>query len=585
MRERREDVCYTGMKRDVRNRLRLITLLLFGVALLLATRLYFVQLVHGRDYALKADRQYVNSSQELFDRGSIYFTRKDGTLISAASLETGFIISIQPSKVKNAELTYEKITSLTPIERSVWDKALARTEDPYEILARRVQEGAGKKVAELQLAGVTVSRERWRIYPADASAAQTIGFIGYNNDNVIGGHYGLERYYNDVLNRDSVGLFGNFFAELFANLDSVVVDAHASRQGDLITTIEPVVQRKADEVIRHVQEQYGSTETGVIIMDPKTGEIIALDTVPHFNANNSGKEDATYFGNPLVEHQYEFGSIMKPITMTAGLDAGVIQPDSTYNDTGCITVNKKTFCNYDLKPRGPATPMQQILSQSLNVGAAYIATRLGHERFRHYFQELGFGEETGIDLPSEVAGNIQNIKTSPRDVEYDTASFGQGIAETPVQMIKALGALANEGSVVTPHLVRAKKLESGIARTLTWEKGKQVFSPKATEETTRMLVEVVDVKLGNGKVKIPEMSVAAKTGTAQIAGPNGKYAEDQYFHSFMGYFPAYEPRFIILLYTKQPHGVKYASETLTQPFFELTHFLINYYNVPPDRAQ
>ena len=571
------------MKREVRNRLRVITLMLFGVAALLVLRLYFVQLVHGRDYALKADRQYVSSSQELFDRGSIYFTRKDGTLISAASLETGYIISIQPAKVKNPEKTFEQMQAITPLDREVWDKALARVEDPYEVLAHRVPEDAGKTIAALQLSGVTVSRERWRIYPAESSAAQTIGFIGYNNDNIIGGHYGLERYYNDVLQRGSVGLFGNFFAELFANLDSVVVDAHASRQGDLITTIEPVVQRKLDEVITHINEQYGSTETGAIIMIPATGEIIALDTYPHFNANTTGSGDPAHFGNPLVEHQYEFGSIMKPITMAAGLDAGVIQPDSTYNDTGCLTVNKKTFCNYDLKPRGPNTPMQQILSQSLNVGAAYIATRLGHERFRHYFQKLGFGEETGIDLPSEVAGNIENIKTSPRDVEYDTAAFGQGIAETPVQMIKALGALANHGSVVTPHLVRAKKLESGITRTLTWEKGDQVFSPKATEETTRMLVQVVDVKLGDGKVRIPEMSVAAKTGTAQIAGPGGKYADGQYFHSFMGYFPAYEPRFIILLYTKQPHGVKYASETLTQPFFELTHFLINYYNVPPDR--
>lgn len=573
------------MKKDIRTRLRIIILVLSSVALLLVLRLYFVQLVHGRDYALRADRQYVSSSQELFDRGSIYFSRKDGIPISAASLQTGFIISIQPSKVKDPEKTLATLQAVTPIDDTVWQTAIARVDDPYEVLAHRVPEDAGKKIAEMKIPGVTVTRERWRIYPADNSAAQSIGFIGYNNDNVIGGHYGLERYYNDVLDRDSVGLFGNFFAELFANLDSVVVDAHAARQGDLITTIEPVVQQKLDEVIAHTNEQYGSSETGAIIMDPKTGEIIALDTYPNFNANNTGKEDPAHFGNPLVEHQYEFGSIMKPITMTAGLDAGVITPDSTYNDTGCVTVNKSTFCNYDLKPRGPNTPMQQILSQSLNVGAAFIATRLGHERFRNYFQKLGFGEETGIDLPSEVSGDIQNIKSSPRDIEYDTASFGQGIAETPVQMIKALGALANHGSVVTPHLVKGKKLENGITRTVTWDPGERVFSAKATEETTRMLVEVVDVKLGNGKVKIPEMTVAAKTGTAQIAGPGGKYAEGQYFHSFMGYFPAYEPKFIILLYTKQPHGVKYASETLTQPFFELTHFLINYYNIPPDRAK
>lgn len=195
------------------------------------------------------------------------------------------------------------------------------------------------------------------------------------------------------------------------------------------------------------------------------------------------------------------------------------------------------------------------------------------------------GTETGIDLPSEISGNLNNILTSPRDIEYATASYGQGIAQTPVEMIRALGALANDGQIVTPHLVKAVRLESGIEKSLSWGAPERVFGAAATEETTRMLVNVVDLKLANGAVKIPEMSVAAKTGTAQIAGPGGKYAEGRYFHSFFGYFPAYEPKFIILLYTREPQGVQYASETLVHPFMDLTHFLINYYGVPPDRAE
>ena len=572
------------MRREVRQRLRVLAGIIGVVALLLVTRLYFVQLVHGRDFSLRADRQYLSSSQELYDRGSIYFTRKDGTLISAAALATGFTVSMNPSKILSASSTYEKLSALTPIDESTFFASTAKKEDPYEVVAHRVPEEAGRSIDESKIPGISVTRERWRLYPAGKQASQSIGFVAFDNDNSLAGRFGLERYYNDVLDRSSVGLFGNFFAELFANLDNVVVDAKAARAGDLVTSIDPVVEEKLDQVLAQVTAQYGSSETGGIIMDPKTGEIVALDTYPSFDANDFAHGDPAHFGNPLVEHQYEFGSIMKPLTMTSGLDAGVITPTSTYNDTGCVTVNKKTFCNYDLKPRGPNTPMQQILSQSLNVGAAYIATRLGHERFRGYFEKLGFGTETGIDLPSEVAGDINNIKTSPRDIEYDTASFGQGMAETPVQMIKALGALANHGSVVTPHLVRAKRLESGIVKPLSWGKDESVFTPVATEETTRMLVEVVDKKLANGTVKIPEMSVAAKTGTAQIAGTAGKYAEGRYFHSFFGYFPAYEPRYIILLYTKDPQGVQYASETLTHPFMDLTHFLINYYNIPPDRA-
>lgn len=572
------------MRREVRLRLRLLSAGLAAVVLLLVIRLYFVQIVHGHDFSLRADRQYISSSQDLYDRGSIYFTRKDGTLLSAASLGTGFIVSINPSQITDPEATYAKLAALFPIDHEAFLASAAKKEDPYEVVANRVPDDSGQAISTAKITGVTVTRERWRIYPAGTKAAQSLGFVAFDNDNSLAGRFGLERYYNDILDRGAVGLFGNFFAELFANLDNVIVDARASREGDLITTIDPVVQEKLDQVLAATNATYGSAETGGIIMDPETGEILALDSYPSFDANDFAHGDPAHFGNPLVEHQYEFGSIMKPLTMTAGLDSGVITPTSTYNDTGCVTVNKQTFCNYDLKPRGPGTPMQEILSQSLNVGAAFIATSLGHERFRTYFEHLGFGTETGTDLPSEVAGNIQNIKTSPRDIEYDTASFGQGIAETPMQMIKALGALANDGQVVTPHLVRAIRLENGVTKTLSWGKPEKVFSPTAVAQTTTMLVKVVDTKLANGKDTIPNLSVAAKTGTAQIAGPGGKYAPGLYFHSFMGYFPASDPKYIILLYTKEPKGVQYASETLTEPFMTLTHFLINYYAVPPDRG-
>ncbi len=571
------------MRRAIRLRLRIVSLILFVGALLLITRLYFVQIVHGADYGLRAERQYVSSSQDLYDRGTIYFTRKDGTLLSAAALTTGFTIAINPQMLKDPEAAYTALSGLITVDHDAFIASAAKADDPYEVVAHRVSEASGEAIENLKIKGVQVERERWRSYPAGTEAAQSVGFIAFDNDNSLAGRFGLERKYEDMLVRNSVGLFGNFFAELFANLDSVVVDAKSARQGDLITSIDPLVQEKLDQVLAATNKQYNSIETGGIIMDPKTGAIIALDTYPSFDANDFQHGDPEHFGNPLVEHRYEFGSIAKALTMTAGLDAGVITPDTTYNDTGCITVNSSKICNYDLKARG-VIPMQQILSQSLNVGASFIATQLGHQRMRSYFEKLGMANKTLIDLPSEVNGNLHNIQTSPRDVEYDTASFGQGIAQTPVEMVRAMGALANHGAIVSPHLGTSVRLESGITKVLNWPDPVQVFSPTATDETTRMLVTVVDTKLANGTLKIPEMSVAAKTGTAQIAGTDGKYYANLYFHSFFGYFPAYDAKFIILLYTREPQGVQYASETLTHPFFELTHFLINYYDVPPDRA-
>lgn len=572
------------MRRAFRARLRIVCFCVIAFAVFLAARLYFVQIVQGEEFALRAERQYVNSSQKLFDRGSIFFTRKDGTLISAATLTNGFLLAIDPGAMKDAGVSLERISSvLTDLDQETFLASAAKTDDPYEVIRRRLSEDEGRAIDAFNIPGVIVERERWRSYPAGTHAAQTIGIIAYDNDNTIAGRFGLERYYNYVLTHDGEGVFGNFFAELFANLDSVVVDARSAREGDVVTSLEPVAQQKLEQILKEVSEKYGSRETGGIIMDPETGEIVAMGTYPSFDPNDFQNEDSDNFGNPLVESRYEFGSIMKAITMTSGLDAGVVSSGTYYNDTGCMTLNTKKICNYDLKARG-SVPMQEVLSQSLNLGATFIALRLGHERQRKYFTALGMDEETGIDLPSEIHGDIRNLE-SPRDVEYATASFGQGIALTPIEMIRALGALANGGQIVTPHLATAIRLESGVTRKLSWGSPKRVFGPDAVHEATNMLVTVVDTKLGGGTAKIPSMSVAAKTGTAQMAAPGGGYYENLYFHSFFGYFPAYEPRFIILLYTREPHGIQYASETLTQPFIDLTHFLINYYEIPPDRAE
>ncbi len=571
------------MRHVFRLRLRYLFICIFVLVILLIVRLYFVQIVHGSDYALQAQHQYINTSQQLYDRGAIYFTRKDGTLISAATLATGFLVSIDPEKLKDPEAAYAAISSHVPLVHDDFMKHAEKTDDPYEEIADHVSEDAGTAIEAENILGVSVSRERWRAYPAGKDAAQTIGFVAYNDDNTIAGRYGLERYYESTLGRDGNSLFGNFFAELFADIGNTLVDARAAREGDVVTSIEPVVEQKLGETLSAIQAKYSSLETGGIIMNPKTGEIIALQIVPSFDPNNFGTSDAAYFGNHMVERRYEFGSIVKSLTMAAGIDTGAITPQSTYVDTGCITVNTKKICNHDLLKNGYTT-MQDVLSKSLNLGASYIAGRLGHERMRTYFESLGMDTETGIDLPSEIPGTLANLTSPGEDVNYDTASFGQGIALTPVGMIRALGALANNGSIVTPHLATAIRLQSGITRPLSWGAPEPVLKPASVVAVTTMLVTAVDTALLNGAAKTLEMSVAAKTGTAQIASPEGGYYPDRYFHSFFGYFPAYDPKFIILLYTRQPQGVQYASETLTPSFVDLVHFLTNYYSIPPDRA-
>jgi len=571
------------MRAQFRIRIRFVLAFIVLVSLLIVVRLYSVQIIDGQEYAQKADRQFASGGSGLFDRGSIYFTRKDGTLISAATLQTGFLVAINPQTLSNPESAYLAITTIasSSLSHDAFLAAAEKKSQVYVEVAHHLSDSSGQALSALKIPGVQVLRERWRYYPGDILAVQSIGIVSYGSGDVLAGQTGLEKKYDDTLLRSGDSLYKNFFAELFSNVGNLLVSPEDAREGDIVTTIEPDVQTRLESDIAKVNEKYSSKESGGIIMDPSTGAILAIASYPSYDANARQDVDPALLGNPLVEHVHEFGSIMKPITMTSALDAGVVTPETTYNDTGCITVNNYPICNWDLKARG-VVPMKQIIVQSLNVGASWLATEMGQDTFRSYFTKI-FGQKTDIDLPSEIGALIGNL-SKPQQVGYDTAAFGQGIAVTPIQMIRALGALANNGVMVQPHLVSAVRLSSGIERKLDWQKRVPVFSATAVRGTTEMMTALVDEKLEEGKAIIPTMSVAAKTGTAQLTTPSGGYYTDRFFHSFVGFFPSYNPRFIILLYTNDPQGVQYASETLDATFLDLTHFLIDYYAVPPDRG-
>lgn len=571
------------MRAQFRSRIRLILACIIFVALCIFVRLYFVQIVHGDIYTQKADRQFASGGNELFDRGTIFFTRKDGSFISASTLATGFLVAINPQTISDPEAAFVAIESLAPqaISRESFLTAAAKKTQVYIEVAHHLSDTDGQILSAKDIPGVQVLRERWRYYPGDTLAAQTIGIVSYGSGDSLAGRTGLEGAYDSTLARSGDALYKNFFAEIFSNVGNLLVAAKDAREGDIVTTIEPEVQTRLQDDLAKVHQKYSSRESGGIIMDPATGAILAIASYPSYDANNLQSIDPTILGNPLVESVYEFGSIMKPLTMAAGLDAGVITPETTYTDTGCISVDKAKICNWDLKARGVIS-MEQIILQSLNLGASWIATELGQDKFRDYFTKL-FGAKTNIDVPNEGRALISNLATT-QQVNFDNMSFGQGIAVTPIQMIRALGALANGGVMVKPHLVRAIRLNSGIERALDWSEETPVFSIPAVRETARMMTAVVDEKLQNGEAIIPTTSVAAKTGTAQLTKGAGGYYTDRFFHSFVGFFPSYSPRFIILLYTNDPRGVTYAADTLSPTFLDLVHFLIDYYAVPPDRG-
>ena len=569
------------------NRLRILTLALLLFAIILIGKLYSVQIISGEDFSIKAEHQYV-AGVNYFDRGSIFFSTKDDTLVPAATVKLGFILHINPTLLLGREdlgEIYEKVNAIVPIDKEVFMTKVYKFDDPYEELSRRLDQTVADKIGALKIPGVAVTRERWRTYPGNSMAAHAVGLIGYSG-NELAGRYGLERFYEGVLSRDGDDVFVNFFAEIFSNIKSVVSDAE-NQEGDIVTTLEPSVEAFLESQLGVVTERYASDFTGGIVMDPNTGEIVAMALNPTFDPNSpQSQTNSAIFSNIMVENRYEMGSIIKALTYAIGLDTGSINARTTYNDPGCITLNTKTFCNYDGESHGNGLTMQFALSKSLNTGAAHVVSRIGNKKFSDYMLKFGLDETTGIDMPNEGDSLVSNLKTG-RDLELAQASFGQGIALTPVNTVRALSVLANGGTLITPHLVKEIRYKLGHSKTLDYPSAadaERVITPEASAEISRMLVEVVDRTLRDGNMRLENYSVAAKTGTAQVANPaGGGYYTDRFLHSFFGYFPAYDPEFLVFLFTYHPKGVQFASETLTDSFFNITKFLINYYDIVPDR--
>lgn len=565
------------------DRAHLIILIWFLAAVFIVGRAFYVQVIKHGYYADLGNRQYISSSAVNFDRGTVYFSHHNGELVPAAQLETSYRVAIDPSALTDASSAYEKLSKYIPLDKEDFLARAAKKDDPYEEVAKNVPSSLIGELRLLKLSGVSFIKDNIRSYPQEDVGAKILGFVG-NNGLKIQGQYGIERYYNDVLERIGSGQSVNFFASLFADVEKTSVSNADKTEGDVVLTIDAEAERFLHQTLVETKKEWNSDVIGGIIMDPQTGAIIAMDNLPSYDPNNySQVKDPSEFINQNVSGVYEMGSIIKPLTMAAAIDSGAVnEASTTYNDTGFRDLNGYKVKNFDGKPRGPGTTMQAILDQSLNVGIVFLVEQLGAKRFQEYFKQYGLGDETGIDLPGEASGLTKNLD-SKVFVDSATAGFGQGIAITPIQTIRALATLGNGGKLVDPHVVDTIVYQDGTTKKVAQDPPQQILKPDTSERITRMLVHVVDTALQHGADKMDHYSIAAKTGTAQEAKPGGGYYDDRYLHSFFGYFPAYDPKYIIFLYHTNPKGAEYASATLSDPFFKLVKFLISYYEVPPDR--
>jgi cell division protein FtsI/penicillin-binding protein 2 len=575
---RQFDFALRGMAKlsdDFPGRIRFIGILLFFIAGILIYRLFDLQVTKADYYRDKADRQHASLEikSPIDNRGTIYFEEKDGQLVSAAVVKRGYKVVINPSTIKNAETAYEKISAIIPLDRETFLKQAKKENDAYEEISRYLDTDKAEAIRELSIEGVDVINDEWRFYPGAKLASHVLGFVGYNGDD-LAGQYGIEKSYEERLagadtdeDKSFTDVFLGFSREIFSNF--------LTGDRDVILTIEPSVQGFLEANLEKIISQYSAESAGGMIVDPKTGKILAMAAKPDFDPNLYNKvESPAVFLNPFVSNIMEVGSSMKPLTISSALDEGSIKPDTTYYDSGYLIIDKARIENYDAKARGNVD-MQTVLNESLNTGAVFAMRQLGKENLRDYFTNFGLGEKTGIELPDEIKGNIASLN-SPREIEYATASFGQGIAPTPLEFAVAFSALANGGYLVQPYIVETDQKTEPVIR-------RQVLKNDTSEEITRMLVKVVDEALLAGSVKLEHYSIAAKTGTAQIPLENQKGYSEDYLHTFVGYGPAYDAEFLVFLYLKRPQAVRYAAYSLTPPFMDIMKFLLNYYEVPPDR--
>lgn len=599
-------------------RARILSILCILGVVVLISKMYLIQIVRHQIYVDLADKQYIKKTNSVVDRGTIYMTTKDGVAIPAATMKSSYIVYINAKSFhglvskkgyvkssgepalsidealvdlemkfknifnKNNSTSTENISNKNiKIDYQVFENIKNKPTDPYEEIVKNIDEDYVELIKDLKLSFIGITKEKKRYYPGGDLASHVIGLLGYKGDN-LAGRYGLEKQFESTLNRKA-SAYTNFFAEIFSGAKKIVTDDF-DLEGDIYTTIEPTVQKELQKSINTIQNKENSELTGAIIMNPYTGEIEALAQSPGFDPENTKKiTDISVYKNDIIEGSHEMGSIIKPLTMAMGIDTGKVHADSTYLDEGFIKVKDRTIYNFDKKGRGNIT-LQEALSKSLNTGFVHIAQLVGNETMTKYFLSFGLGQKTNVDLPDESAPLTKNLEKG--DVEHATVSFGQGIAMTPIGTIRSLALLANGGYLVTPHVVKKIKYSVGTYKNIDvpkFDPDNAILKPSTIDEIRQMLVYNVDNALLDGKRKNPHYSIGAKTGTAQVASPNGGYLQDKNIHTFIGFFPAYKPRFIVFMYTVDPKVSQYSSESLANSFLDLTDFLISYYQIPPDR--
>ncbi|MCL4375051.1 penicillin-binding protein 2 [Patescibacteria group bacterium] len=549
-------------------KLRLLLVLFVVGYVLVYVKLFYLQTFNS----LSSNANYVKTEKIQPSRGKI----SDRHLLPLAVNQIKYRLYVEPKHIGDKEQLVQRLAPSLSLSEASLEARIDMSKN-WVSVAAGISPEMRRQIMKLKLNGVGFGEEPDRFYPEASLSAHLLGFVGKNAAGGAVGYFGVEGYYDKEL----TGLGGVVRSEqdllgrpIFLGIQEKI-DAENGR--DLVLTIDNSVQAIIKGRLKNAMESYQAQQGCVIVVDPNNLEVLGLSCLPDFDPTTYYQFDEALYKNPAISNLYEPGSTFKPMVVAAALSDKAIKPNDTFEEAGPVTIGEYNIRTWDDKYEGKVS-VTRILEKSSNVGMVAIGARLGNQKLYQALEKYGFGSPTGIDLQGEVGGYLKP-KNQWYPIDFATATFGQGIAVTPIQMVKAFASIINGGNLFQPHVVK-KLVSDHDEQTIPVKSLGRSVDAKTSEIIKRMLEATVN----NGEVhwaKPAGYRIGGKTGTAQIA-IKGHYDASKTIASFIGFVPVDQPKFLVLTILWEPKASQWGSETAAPLFFDIAKDLIVYYNISPD---
>lgn len=565
-------------------RAQVIALVFLSAFFVMALRLIQLQLLRHDYYSVLADQSHQRKYEIAPRRGQIYAqNRKQKVpLVLNRNLKT---LYADPRYIDDPSSTADRLSAITKDSSKKYEKQLSE-KGAYVVLKRGVDPTMAESIDKLQLAGVGLSDAVTRTYPENSLAAQVVGFVNAEGK----GQYGLEEYFNASLAGKPGLLKAKTDSRGIPITSSDNVQEKPTNGNDLVLTIDRNIQAKMESVLKDGVEKYKAKGASAVLIEANSGAIRAMANYPTYDPNKfQDVEDYSVFSNTVAQGLFEPGSNFKMFSMSAGLDSGVVTPDTTYNNTGAVTLDEYTIKNAGGIPNGVFS-MKDVIKKSINTGVVYVLEKLGGQAinatakrklYSYYTDHFGFGSPTGVELANEPGGHLEQPDGSS-SITYANMTFGQGLTATMLQIVSAASAVVNGGTLYRPYIIEQKISPDGTTTpTKPQIKKQNVISAKTSTELKAMMESVVTDGGGFG-TKTPGYHIGGKTGTAQIPNPQGGYFDNRDIGSFTGFVPVDKPEFVMMVRIDEPVVPGFAGSAAAGPMFgDIMRWLLQYEGMSP----